>query len=156
MSEAGVRDHVIAPMIRLFNPPRKMSVQGTAEALRQYVDALAGFDDDTLKGAWKAVRDEHIRSTWPAIAVLVKACHHAKKVTAPPRAPANADDESHLFARCCELNGLKAHLMRRPNLWWLRSRDLWESSWRENEVPRGERPNMRNADGSMAEDTRLV
>lgn len=71
MSEQSVKDIILEPMHRLFLPPRKMEQADEIVAMRQYTDALKGFSDAVLKGAWVAVRDKHTKAGWPPVGAFV-------------------------------------------------------------------------------------
>ncbi len=64
-------------------------------------------------------------------------------------------DNNARFYAFCWFHKLNPSLMRRPLMWWLDYRDEWKPEWQESEVPFGQRPNMRNRDGTLATDPRI-
>ena len=71
-STTHVIDEIITPMVAIWGKPR--TVQNEDMAISFYVDDLAGFSRDTLKAAFKIVRQRHVYQSWPASAEFVKAC----------------------------------------------------------------------------------
>lgn len=80
MSETAIREEIIDPMQRLFLPPKTMSAEQQALALREYMDALRGFEREDLQAAWKVARDSALTRSWPPIAVFIKAAYQAKNL----------------------------------------------------------------------------
>lgn len=152
MSEIDAATEVLVPMQRLYAAPRGCASDAEkSKVLAEYRGSLGAFPAEVLRAAWRQVRDTHTRSTWPSIAVIVAECRKAS----PPPARISLAEQDGSRRRFCENRGLNADLMKRPNCWWMRPRDEWEPHWRESEVPIGERPNLRNRDGSMSFDPRI-
>lgn len=162
-----VQHAILEPMQRLYQPPRAYTNDELVQVLRQYFLALQDFGEHTLAAGWGEVVGTWAKGVWPPPAVIVLACRKVQMAKARDArhvlsASGKAVQEREWFDRACERHGLNSAVMARPNLWWLQPRDLWRPEWREDEVPKGERPNRRtlaewlavhgrNADGSVAE-----
>lgn len=79
MSEQAIRDEIIDPMQRLFIPPKNMEGDQQALALREYMDALRGFEREDLRAAWHTIRDSAVARSWPPIGAFLKAALLAKR-----------------------------------------------------------------------------
>jgi len=77
MSAQDVHTEIIEPMQRAFLPPRAMPEEQQISLLREYSDALSGYERDDLKASWRTVRDSHVGRAWPAIATFVHAAREA-------------------------------------------------------------------------------
>jgi hypothetical protein len=79
MALADVESEILAPMQRLYLPPRNMDEGAQREALREYGDALQSFDRPDLQGAWKATRDAHTNRSWPLVSQFIKAAREYRR-----------------------------------------------------------------------------
>lgn len=77
MSANDVKQEILAPMQKLYLPPRQMPEPDQIGALQQYVQALNGFGGDALKVAWQEVRDKWLKLSWPPPALFVQAARRA-------------------------------------------------------------------------------
>jgi len=78
MTIQDVQAEILAPMQRLYLPPRQMDAQQQGEALKEYARALETFDATELNIAWTTVRDSHTTRGWPVPAAFVLAARQAK------------------------------------------------------------------------------
>lgn len=84
MALIDVEAEILGPMQAVFLPPRNMDEGQQRATLREYGDALGGYDRPTLKAAWRAVRDTHATRSWPVPGLFVSAAKDARKELAPP------------------------------------------------------------------------
>jgi len=71
-----VREAVLNPMMRLYQPPSHVRTDKEAfnALIAEYAKALGGFTKPTLEMAWETVKDEHSTWIWPHLKVLKDAC----------------------------------------------------------------------------------
>jgi hypothetical protein len=87
MSAEAVKSEILEPMQRQFYPPKQnMPAADQAAALRDYVMALQGFDEEDLRAAWADVRATHTKPSWPLVAIFVTAARAARKLRMPEAA----------------------------------------------------------------------
>lgn len=79
MSLQAVEANILEPMQRVYLPPRQMPQAQLAQALKEYADALDGFEASDLKTAWGLVRDSHLTRSWPMPAQFVVGAKLARK-----------------------------------------------------------------------------
>lgn len=79
MTATDVQNEIITPMQRLFLPPRAMPEPDVQAAMREYVDALKGFNAPVLKDAWCRVRDGYDKRVWPSVGHFAGAARAASR-----------------------------------------------------------------------------
>lgn len=84
VSEQAIREEILEPMQRLFLPPKQMEQAQQISAMRDYMDALRGFEREDLQQSWRTVRDTHTSRGWPLPAAFVAAAVKAKKDRTKP------------------------------------------------------------------------
>lgn len=131
MALADVQNEIIEPMQRVYTPPARMDDDRARAALRDYGDALQGFNSAVLRQAWQNVRDSYTLRSWPAPGLFVKAAIGAKKEqrTRDPQAQYEGFDYSTLpdppgFAKA-----------NRPLMWFTWPRSKWKQDWSALDVP---------------------
>lgn len=77
MSKTDVQNEILAPMQRLYLPPRDFDEAMQKSVLEEYADALKNFDAVDLKTAWGVVRNEHKTRAWPVIGQFYLAASRA-------------------------------------------------------------------------------
>jgi hypothetical protein len=131
MSSRDVEEAVIRPMQRAYSPPRHLRYYDADdpgardEALRQYYDALAGYDRDTLHRAWQKVRAEHEYNVWPTPAKLVQA---AELCLPRPRPPSETEQKRQRAWERAE--AYADQFMKRRQLAKVARRDGWAGELR--------------------------
>jgi len=93
VTATDVQNEIITPMQRLFLPPRAMPEPEIQAAMREYVDALKGFNALVLKDAWCHVRDNYDKRVWPSVGHFASAARTASRdQTAAQKRPAQDED----------------------------------------------------------------
>jgi hypothetical protein len=101
-----IMEHVLAPIMSFYSPPRAMEDKEGAIGL--YLKALAPYPLAALQGAMVRVIAEHDRSTWPLPSEIIKAARdwiHTNVKPEPNATPARVDgfrDRRKYTDRCPE------------------------------------------------------
>lgn len=93
--ERRVREAIISPMLRLYQPPSHVRTDKEAfnTLIAEYVKGLSRFPKPTLEKAWEMVKEDHSTWIWPHLKAIRDAC---MKVTPAERTPDQAAGETPL------------------------------------------------------------
>ena len=125
----AVRDIILTPMQETYLRPAHLrhNAQARSRTLALYEQALAPFDDDTLRRAWQKIVAEHTSwRTWPSPGMIARACRQCQPRPIPP-----ATDEQRKAKAFALADDYATAFMHTSHLAKLAKREGWSGRLRE-------------------------